>query len=319
MKAAFHRFLTIHPTLQPLLYSFLGAVPSRRGKSSPSSIGFPGSNVLIVAGAGRSGNTLLRRLLIERAEIYIPPETYVLGGIVSTLLKNNRLCWDSQVNLALGSLEYHPEFTTFGVDSLRDFALSAKQWPLARRQVGTLVYELYGWFAARLQIRASWIGDKTPLNTMHLGLIDGLFPFGRYVYMERDPFDVVASYVKIGACGNYHEAAERWILSRKAWSSFRWSAQSDRAVKVRYEDLIRFPDQTISSILDRFGIPERTCPLDATLVLGDVGSRQHHDQVLGRITTNAVGVGRANLPPEVRSTLGRKLNKAAVAAGYSPL
>jgi hypothetical protein len=36
---------------------------------------------LFIAGAGRSGNTLLRRMMMERLSIYMPPETYVLSRL----------------------------------------------------------------------------------------------------------------------------------------------------------------------------------------------------------------------------------------------
>lgn len=319
MKRKIHELLAMHPALQPIFYSIQGAIPPLAGKVAPRTIAYPSSNMLIVAGAGRSGNTLLRRLLVERAEIYIPPETYVLGSIVATLLKNKRLCWEEQVNLSLGAFEYHPEFVTFGLDSLKDFAGSAKHWPPSRQQVGTLIYELYVWLAYQKGIRATWVGDKTPMNTLQLGLIDKLFPMGRYIYMERDPFDVVSSYVRAGIYNNYVEAADRWLLSRKAWKSFRSRIEADKCCEIKFEDLVRLPHQVITQVLRKFDIPERESPLDVTRLLGDVGLRKHHEQVFGGITTISIGVARKTLPPQARIDLAKRLNAEATAAGYAPL
>ena len=38
---------------------------------------------LFIIGAPRSGNTLTRRVLMASGQIYIPPETYVIGEILS--------------------------------------------------------------------------------------------------------------------------------------------------------------------------------------------------------------------------------------------
>ncbi len=274
---------------------------------------------MIIVGAGRSGNTLLRRLLMERTEIYIPPETYAIGGIVANILKSPRLPWTVQIDLALGALEYQPEFTTFGVGTLRDFALDAKAWPSERQRLGDLLYELYRWLGNHQGVPAQWIGEKTPLNTLQLGLIRAVFPFGNFLYIQRDPFDVVASYVNAGIYTDYAEAADRWLLSNRAWRAFKTRLPRSSVCELTYEEVAQSPDSELNRVIERFGIPKRQQLLETENLLGDVHQKNHHRLVSAAVTTSRVGASRRTLPARARRTLAMKLNRAAIEAGYAPL
>jgi protein-tyrosine sulfotransferase len=319
MNPHLNRLLTAHPALQAWAYAIRGTFPSLKPWSHLAKVGYRGENILIIAGAGRSGNTVLRRLIFEAADIYIPPESYFLSGMVETILSNSRLCWASQVDLALGALEYQTEFSTFGIDGLRKFALSAKNWPETDRQLGYLVVELYRWIAHQKNISAQWVGDKTPLNTLRLGLIHRLFPSGCYVYIERDPFDVVASYVNAGLYADYLQAADRWLQSKRAWKSFRCKVDDSKAYEVRYEHLVASPSEETARLMRKLGIPAREACLNVNSVLGDVGLLSHHRRVLDHVTTSRIGASRVSLPQTARKALAELLNAEAVASGYPPL
>ncbi len=319
IKNSFDNFLTVRPALQAIAYSVGGWTAQLKRGDTPGSLSHPEGKVLFILGAGRSGNTLLRRLLIERSQIFIPPETYALTGIAATLLRNKHMNWSAQVDLALGALEFQPEFVTFGVASFSDFAIAAKQWDFRRRRAGTLVVELYRWLAVQRAVQTEWVGDKTPMNTLRLGLIDLLFPVARYVFIQRDPYDVVMSYIKSGIYSDPMKAADRWILSKRAWVAFRRGASATAALEVRYEDLVRCPDQVVARIMSAFGIPAREQWLDAARLLGDVTLREHHHRVLGDVSAASIGQGRTDLPANLRRLLARKLNSEAIDSGYMPI
>jgi len=57
---------------------------------------------IFIIGSGRSGNTLLRRILTGSEELYIPPETYVLGDTIRNFPEYSRLEWPSTCQLILG-------------------------------------------------------------------------------------------------------------------------------------------------------------------------------------------------------------------------
>jgi protein-tyrosine sulfotransferase len=313
------KFLTTHPELQATANSVYGMLPSLRAWTARKRIAYCGKSAVIIVGAGRSGNTLLRRLLMERTEIYFPPETYAIGGIAANILRNPRLPWTVQVDLALGALEYQSEFTTFGVATLRDFALAAKQWPPRRQRLGDLLYELYLWLGNRHGVYAQWIGEKTPLNTLQLGLIRAVFPLANFLYIQRDPFDVVASYVNSGIYTDYEEAADRWLLSMKAWRACKIRLPQSAVCELTYEEVAANPEGELNRVIERFGMPRRQRFLDTKHLLGDVDQRSHHRLVPETVTTSRIGSSRSTLPQRVRLALAIKLNRAATMAGYAPL
>lgn len=67
-----------------------------------------------IIGSGRSGSTLLRRILCANPELHIPPETYVLGPAISLWEATEGDAWPVRVGRILDLFERHPEFETFG-------------------------------------------------------------------------------------------------------------------------------------------------------------------------------------------------------------
>lgn len=316
MKTIIRDMVTANPRIQPIYHLLRGMLPR---SNSNYRIDSPESKIIIIVGCGRSGNTLVRRLLMERADIYIPPESYVLGGVVSTLIRNPNVCWEECVNLVVSAFEYQSEFFTFEIESLKEFAVHAKGWGSERRSVGKLIYELYGWIAAKKEVAATWMGDKTPNNTLELGLIHRLFPNGKYLYIERDPFDVVDSYIKAGIYSNYMDAADRWLISKKAWKSFRTMVPESQVLTMTYEDLVGNNEKSITTVMSAFGIPNRIGRFGGILDLGDVNHHSHHSEVVNQITSSSVGKGRTQIPTEVRADLAKRLNEEACRSGYLPL
>jgi len=250
---------------------------------------------LFVVGAGRSGNTLFRRLLMERFQIYIPPETYVLPKVADYRIRCRGLAWPSFVDLVIASFEYHPEFETFELGSLSEFAAEAKRYPEEEKNATSLLTGLYKYFAVRRQIDFQWLGDKTPLNTLHLGRIGRLFPRARYVYLLRDGVDVTASYLRAGIYRNLEDAALRGIKSQRSWEGFREHLSRDRYIEVRYEDMVANPGEVMASVGRGLGIPERISGMNVGHALGDVGKRPHHENTMKSPSLSSIGKGRKEL------------------------
>lgn len=275
------------------------SVPIKAG-TSPKSNNAP---FLFVVGAGRSGNTLFRRLLMERYRIYIPPETYVLPRVADYRFRGRGLAWPEFVNLAVSVFEYHPEFDTFEIESLRGFAEEARNYSSEKQTIQYLLCDLYSHFAKKSGVEYQWLGDKTPLNTLHLGRIDRIMPGSHFAYLLRDGIDVAASYVKAGIYNNIGDAAERWVRSQKSWESFRSKIPDERRMEIRYEELVAAPDETMKTVASFFGIPERNSVASVDSVLGDVGKHGHHENVTRRPSLDSVGKGRSAVSEADRQRL----------------
>lgn len=310
------RIIQSHPYIQPFFIKVRlivkivtsgswGPVVSKDIGASKDS-----GNFLFIVGCGRSGNTLLRRLLMEKFDLYIPPETYVLPRQIEQYVFNSSLRWPEKVDVILSILENHPEFETFGVNSFAGFKQKAKEIPESERTFENLISAFYLWLGSVHGVDSRWVGDKTPLNTLNLGTIGKAFPNAKFIYLERDPVDVVQSYLDSGIYEKASEAALRWKTSLNAWSRFKKSKASSDVIEVRYEELVTSPDEILEAIGHQLSIPERgQSQAFESSALGDVGLRAHHANVNKSPMTSSIGKGREEISIDdlatVRTVLGR--------------
>lgn len=284
-----------------------------------STTGTPDQPFLFIVGSGRSGNTLMRRLLMERSDLYIPPETYVLKRVADRRISGRGLKWSAFVELVMASFEYHPEFSTLTAGTLRDLAEQTKACDKRKRSAQTILLAYYQWLAQQTYAPTTWIGDKTPLNTLHLGRIANLLPGAYYIYLLRDGVDVTVSYKNAGIYPSMETAALRWQRSHLCWQTFKTRIPPERRIDIRFEDFIRNPEQTIHVIQEQLGIPPRREPLDLSSVLGDVPVRSQHSNVLNSPDSSSIGRGRRELAADQCRLLRPYLNSTLKRCGYTPL
>lgn len=69
-----------------------------------------------IIGSGRSGNILLRAVLVSHPKLAIPPESYVLPRTVRIFQAYNFLPWKELVKLIVGEFESNQDFYTWGIN-----------------------------------------------------------------------------------------------------------------------------------------------------------------------------------------------------------
>ncbi len=247
----------------------------------------------------------MRRLIMEKYDIYIPPETYVLASQAVDFHKSQALSWNERLAGMLNKLERSQDFDAFGVSDLSGFYAHAKSWPEEKRVFNKVVSELYKWIASENGFNVSWVGDKTPLNTMNLELLGRVFPNAKFIFMERDPYDVAASYIEAGIYDDVEQAARRWLRSRMEWEHFCESRSAQDTVVVRYEDLVSGPDVIMKQVGEAFSIPRRNDGQEGRVVasLGDVNVRSHHENVKKKPFTSSIGKGKSVLSEQEVSAI----------------
>ncbi|TKB46147.1 sulfotransferase family protein [Thalassotalea mangrovi] len=248
-------------------------------------------NPFFIIGSGRSGNTLLRRILNSNQELYIPPETYVLGHSIRQYLKYPNLEWNDLCYLVLSFFEYEDDFHTFNIDSLRRLKKELVMVPSSKRSLSYIIDSFYKFYALQHDISSPRWGDKTPLNTLHLDSISKVFPNSQYIHIIRSPYDSIYSFVSAGLFTNVESAAERWLKSVEAALEFSNKVKK-RYIEVNYSDLVTVPELTIKRVCDFLGVEYSPKMLNPpTESLGDVDSLLHHSNVKKPISADSLGKG----------------------------
>lgn len=250
---------------------------------------------LFIIGSGRSGNTLLRRVMMASEQIFIPPETFVLGDLLTLWPRSSFLTWRERVWLFCAHFEKHRHWPTFDLPNLNDFAAEAIR--LKPRRLRPLIDLFFFHLAEKAGSQATRWGDKTPWNTYSLPSIGQTFPRGRYLWLVRDGRDVALSYTASGLIAEFNDAAQRWSEANAACARFaRWSPN---VMQVRYEDLVSTPDTTFAQVFDWAGLDFDSRFLTTKVDhLGDVEKLSHHANVSGNINAGQIGKWRDALDPE---------------------
>lgn len=268
---------------------------------------------LFIVGAPRSGNTLTRRVLMASGQIYIPPETYVFGEIVSRWKSWSRLPWRERVWLVCAYFDRHPHFEDFEIASFTPFAEKAEALPKAEQSLRNVYDLLFSFMAQQHGYNTARWGDKTPWNTVYLDKIVKAYPDAYYLFLKRDGRDVIASQVKAGM-RDVGKSAQRWVDANA--SCLKNLRKAKRApLQIAYEDLVSDPETVFPQIFDwaeldfdtehLTKVPER---------LADVGRHDHHQAVTRPITPRSIGKWSETMQPsdfaampEAFSTMMQKL------------
>jgi hypothetical protein len=182
----------------------------------------PRPQPIFVVGCPRSGTTLLRLILDSHPSISAGPETRFLWGIRALEERN----WPT----------------------LEGFGLSLDEW---HAQVRTLFESLHLRYAEH-QGKTRW-ADKSPDYALMLDYIDTLYPNAQIVHIVRDPRDVIDAWRRFYGLKSVHRAARAWVRYVGAAHAFAEGRSGDRAMELRYEDLVRQPEPVLRKLFNWLG------------------------------------------------------------------
>ena len=197
-------------------------------------------SIVVVGGAPRSGTTLLRTLLGRHPMIASGPETTVfLRRVSSPEDIGTRLGWDPSV---------------------------IAQWQRESRSQVEFI-ERFQRAVLKRSGKVVWV-EKTPKNAGRFGFVRRHFPYAKLVHIVRDGRDVVCSlrrtpFAKLDHAPSDSVAAARrcavqWRAGVRAAKRFR---RDPHYYELRYEDLVRHPEETLRPLIEFMGLPWRDCVL----------------------------------------------------------
>ena len=215
---------------------------------------------IFIVGVHRSGTTLLRFMLNSSPRIYIPPESdfiprFFLGRPhehlsrkrISTILKTifSEYRFGSE-------WQGDPPQTDAFVQSMPNASPSG------------LLTALYGSYAQQHSARR-W-GDKTPIYTSYIDLLDQLFPDAQFIHVIRNGRDVAISMLEKWNNEIHVDiffTARNWVRRIKRAQASGNRLGPKRYYELRYECLVADPEAELEALCDFLGepyIPEMAQP-----------------------------------------------------------
>jgi len=187
--------------------------------------------IIFIVGCPRSGTTLLRDILISDNRIAIPDEEL---QIVPAIIE----CLKSDSNPELLSLLKRSPFGYFNPEF--DF----KKIKIAGQNLEEKWINLFSQLTNNT--KAQVYGDKTPENYRHFKLLLECFSSAKFLFIIRDPRDVVMSLRK--AWGkSYLFAVKKW---QTAYRELNLNSQRADIYLISYEELLENPEESINQIGD---------------------------------------------------------------------
>lgn len=173
--------------------------------------------------------------------------------------------------------------------------------------------------AARAEDKDRWV-NMDIATLFHLEEAVRLFPDGRFVQLIRDGRDVALSFKGYRFGGlNALEVAERWSVATVTADRIGSALGPERYLRLRYEDLIAMPEQTLDRLCDFIG--ERFAPemLDysddvSRKIPGD--KRDLWPALASPPQTDKIGRWRREMKPAERYVIDEAAGDALARFGY---
>lgn len=222
-----------------------------RACASPLSAPLPSSplhhvraaRMLFIVGRGRSGTTLLSRMLDGHPRIAVAPEALFVMNLRPRYGQGR---WSAARGEAFfRDLLRERRLTAWNLDraALRNEILEASG---AGGDFATLCKLVYACYGARHGKRdTAWLGDKNPHYALFVPALMEQFPEARFVHIVRDYRDNILSYQGVRFDLNPTAAlAGRWRSYNTRILRARQRAP-ERFLRVRHEDLVKEPEREL--------------------------------------------------------------------------
>lgn len=263
---------------------------------------------IFVVGSSRSGTTMMARVLGNHREVFtFQHELHFFEELYSANEQESSLTSDSATALvshlfAISRCGYLKQGDT------GDFLVEAEAVK-ASTEVTPTAPKLFGRF---LLHEAACNGktipcDHTPRNVFYLKEILDTFPSARIISMIRDPRDVLLSQKRkwrvrfmakrseqrkniplrevVRSMVNYHPATMSilWKTSLQALDSYEGD---DQLIRLRYEDFLSKPEETLQKVCTFLGISYEEGMLDIPFI---GSSSEHYEPSVKGINSGRVG------------------------------
>jgi hypothetical protein len=264
---------------------------------------------VFIFSSARSGSTLLRYIIDTHPAVCCPAELN-LGSLCEGL--------------------YWAAFDTIG--QVAEVSSEGERELIAIREVRRIVGGLMGRYA-EAKGKQTWC-EKTPMNLVYREVLGAVFPEARYVCLYRNCADVVHSCMEFSQRKNVGELApyfHRYPDNHVAALVSYWVDRAqmlldverlggDRCFRIKYEDLVRCPADTLRPMFEFLGVDWHPSVLDSVFTAAhEKGDGDPKVLYTKSIRTESVGKGSSVPLRRVADSLLGKMNELLAQLGYPTL
>ncbi len=214
---------------------------------------------IFIIGEQRSGSNLLRMMLNKHTAIAAPHPPHILQRIHPLLPY-------------FGDIQQEKPFQALVQATCELIARNPIPWDIAldpayivqqskeRSLIG--VFDAIMTQYAQAQEASTWV-CKSMQNVYFASELESFFPQAKYIYLHRDPRDVVVSFQK-AIIGEKHPylITQRWVKLQKACIALQHQMPSDRFYTLSYQNLTNDPQTTLQQLCQFIGVSFETNMLD---------------------------------------------------------
>jgi Sulfotransferase family/Glycosyl transferase family 2 len=212
-----------------------------------------------IVGVGRSGTTLLRLMVDAHPDIVITPETHWLRPVLQHL-RNSPGDFSEARNLMLAEPSWR-DLTLTHAELDEIWSVHSEKLPFDS------IRRIYMAYAQKHEVKR--VGDKTPLHGLAMYQIASCLPEAHFIHIVRDGRDVAISYrdMWFGPGRDARTAALFWMWQIR---EIRQQAQFvPNYMEVRYEELVRNPEDVLRCIGEFINLPYHEKQLRAHVTAND--------------------------------------------------
>jgi len=274
------------------------------------------SNFLFIIGSGRNGSTLLSSILNNNPKIFIPPEQYIIPFFAAKWQLDRFSSHDRFYTKLISSLLIKKK-TVNWILTEEDYQKIAVS--ITHESYSKIIESIFRKYASKTGKESVEVfGEKSPMSTHYLQLLSGEFSQSKYLFLIRDPRDVIYSFSKVPnhMANDIEFAIWKW---KDAVSQYKWILKrSEKVMLVKYEDLVANPKMVMENIHQFLGLTYYKEVLESQYDSKFMGVSElvHHQNLAKPINKDSVGKWRDELIQEDLMIIQRKLSKIAREFGY---
>lgn len=294
----------------PILIAFNSFFHKKKTKNT--------DRTFFILGSGRNGSTLLALILNRHSDIFLPPEQYVLPYSIMSWYITPFNNWKSYCKK---HLKYYKDKNQDWLLKSNDFDQIFDSVSKSKKKSPSFLFtNILNYYSFKYNKKTSIVGDHSPISTVFYKCLYKEFPKSKFVFLIRNPLDVILSYSKIknNPASNPMYSSWKWNNSIKAYDYLLKKGCDIHIIK--YEDLVLNSEQTVNQLLCFLNLKvekiTQTKSIEKNEDMLSAGEYIHHQNLYKPISNNSIDKWKKELNKQTYKKVLPIIRQNAIRFGY---